>query len=154
MSLTLQQILLSAYRQNFALGQFTLADYNDGNGVVISSWNVPNSTQPTQDQVMALDSPALELLFNLYTFIDDGTPLLAIFLDSVAQQQQYNDAVSCVSYVNSTNPAWKAQADAFIAWRDSVYTYVIAQEALMQTGSRTIPTFAEFQSELPLMVWP
>lgn len=154
MSLTFEQILITAYRQNFALGQFSMADFNDGNGIVISSWNVPNVTQPTHDEVMALDTPSLEASFNFYAFVDTGTPLLASYIDSVAQQEQYNDAVSCASYINSTNNTWKAQASAFIAWRDSVYTYVIAQEALMQSGARTIPTFAEFETELPVIAWP
>jgi hypothetical protein len=153
MSLSFQQIILTAYRANFILGQFTLADYNDGNGIVISNWNVPNVTQPNHDAVMALDTPTLEALFNFYAFVDAGTPLLAAYVDSVARQQQYNDAVSCASYVNSSNATWKAQAETFIAWRDSVYAYVIAQEALMQNGARTIPTFAEFQTELPVIVW-
>ena len=152
--MTFEEIMLTVYRQQFQQGLFGLADYNDGNGTVISNWNVPNVTQPIHDQVMSLDTPALELLFNFYAFITAGEPLLANFVDSVAQQQQYNDAVSCASYVNSTNATWKAQGTAFIAWRDSVYTYVIAQEALMQSGSRTIPTFAEFQTELPVIAWP
>jgi hypothetical protein len=154
MSLTFEQIMLTAYRSNFLLGQFTLADYNDGNGVVIASWNVPDVTEPTHDQVMALDTPTLESLFSFYAFIDAGEPLLAAYIDSVAQQQQYASAVSCASYVTSTNTTWQAQAVAFIAWRDSVYDYVIAQEALMQNGTRTIPTFTEFKTELPVISWP
>lgn len=154
MSLTFEQILITAYRQNFALGQFTMADFNDGNGVVISRWNVPNVTQPSHDEVMALDTPTLEELFNFYAFVDAGTPLLAAYVDGVARQQQYNDAVSCASYVNSTNATWKAQAETFIAWRDSVYTYVITQETLMQNGSRSIPSFEDFKTELPVITWP
>ncbi len=153
MSLTFVQILITAYRDNFQLGQFSLSDNNDGNGPFISRWNVPNISQPTYEEVMQLDTPSLEALFNFYTFVDEGTPLLATYIDNVAQQKQYKDAVSCASYINSTNATWKAQATTFIAWRDSVYTYVIAQETLMQNGSRTIPTFAEFQSELPIISW-
>ena len=152
--MTFGQILLTAYRQQFSQGLCGLADYNDGNGVVIGFWNVPSVPQPTYEQVMALDNPTLEALFNFYAFVDGGTPLLAAYVDSVARQQQYNDAVSCASYINSTNAIWKAQAETFIAWRDAVYTYVIAQETLMQTGARTIPTFAEFQTELPVIAWP
>ena len=154
MSLTFEQIMLTAYRTNFYLGQFGLANNNDGNGVFISFWTVPNVTQPTNEEVMALDTPALELLFNFYTFIDDGTPLLVNYIDSVAQQKQYFNAVSCATYATSTNTTWQSEAVAFISWRDAVYTYVIAQEALMQSGARTIPTFAEFQSELPVIAWP
>lgn len=154
MSLTFEQIIHTAYRTNFLAGQITLTDYGDGNGLVISTWNVPGVTQPTHSAVMALDTPSLETLFNFYTFIDTGEPLLVCFIDSVAQQKQFDNAISCSSYANSTNLTWKAQALAFIAWRDAVYNYVIAQESLMQNGTRTIPTFAAFQLELPVIVWP
>ena len=134
MSLTFVQILITAYRDNFQLGQFSLSDNNDGNGPFISSWNVPNISQPTYEEVMQLDTPTLESLFNFYTFVDEGTPLLAAYIDNVAQQKQYKDAVSCASYINSTNTTWKGQATSFITWRDLVYNYVLAQETLMQNG--------------------
>ena len=81
-------------------------------------------------------------------------PQLETYIDSVAQQKQYNNAVSCASYASSTIQAWKEQAICFIAWRDSVYNYTITQEALMKDGSRTVPTFEEFKAELPLINWP
>jgi hypothetical protein len=154
MSLTFQQIMLTAYRAEFYLNQFSLADNNDGNGVFISSWTVPNVTQPSHDEVMALDTPALEASFNYYSFQDTGMPLLDSYIDSVAQQKNYANAVACSSYLNSTVAAWSAQATTFIAWRDAVYNYAIAQFALMEAGTRTVPTFAEFQTELPVITWP
>jgi hypothetical protein len=154
MSLTFQQIMITAYNSYFVLGQFSLVNNNDGNGVVIGSWNVPGVAQPTVEQVMALDNPTLELQYNVMQFSLSGGLLLTSFMDSVALQRQYSSAVSCASYINSGTTQWKNEATAFIAWRDSVFTYIFEQEALMLAGTRTIPTFADFQTELPVITWP
>ena len=131
-----------------------MSDYNDGNGVVISRWDVPNVQEPTHEEILAMDTPDLEIQFQFLTLSAVNIPLLAQFVDSVARQKQYNDAVSCASYFNSTNIQWKNEATTFIAWRDAVYTYVIAQYALMQSGQRAIPSWTAFQSELPVITWP
>jgi hypothetical protein len=98
--------------------------------------------------------PALQSQFDLQYFQSAGTPQLVDYIDSVAQKRQYESAFSCASYINSGVASWKSEAISFIAWRDEVYNYAIAQEALMQSGARTVPTFAEFETELPLIVWP
>lgn len=43
------------------------------------------------------------------------------WLDSVVQAKGYDNIVSCASYANSTDPTFKADAQAAIAWRDAVY---------------------------------
>lgn len=141
-----------AYPNQISLGNISFGQNTDGS-IFITKWSVPNVSEPTIDEIISL-APNYQNQFDLAIFISDGKIALSNYIDSIAQQQQYNDAVSCASYVNSTNATWKAQAETFIAWRDSVYTYVIAQETLMQNGSRSIPTFAEFQTELPVIAWP
>jgi len=42
-------------------------------------------------------------------------------LDSVAKSWGYDSLVSAVSYINSTNPQFKADAEALIEWRDSYW---------------------------------
>jgi hypothetical protein len=80
--------------------------------------------------------------------------LLSSYIDVVAQQRQYENAVSCASYISSSIPQWKNEAETFVSWRDEVFTYTIAQIQLMQSGSRSIPSFEEFKTELPEIVWP
>lgn len=43
------------------------------------------------------------------------------WLDSVVQAKGYDSIVSCASYANSTDPTFRAEAEAAIAWRDAVY---------------------------------
>lgn len=65
-------------------------------------------------------------------------------LDSVAQSWGYSSMVAAASYANSTNPQYKADADALIAWRDSYWAKAYQVEA------GTLPkTAAEFVALLP-----
>lgn len=121
--------------------------------IFITYWNVAGQEQPTIEALQAL-IPTYQSQFDFDSFVTIGTPLIAKFVDSVAQQKNYNDAVSCASYINSTITQWKNEATAFIAWRDSVYNYCIAQETAMQNGLRSVPTFETFQAELPVITWP
>ena len=152
--MNVEQILTTVYATQFAQGLFGMADYNDGKVVVIQFWNVPGVAQPTQEQILAMDTPQLEQQYLFLQTYNQFVPLLSAYIDSVAQQKQYGNAASCATYYNSTNTQWKNEATAFIAWRDSVYAYAIAQYALMESGQRTIPTFAQFQAELPVISWP
>lgn len=150
--MTIIDVVNIAYPGQLSLGNVTFGEDTDNN-IFITSWNVPNQPEPSVDSLLA-QMPALQSQFDLSYFVTNGTLMLSAFVDSVAQQKQYDDGVSCASYVTSTVVTWAAQAVAFIGWRDSVYNYAIAQELLMQSGSRTIPTFTEFLSELPVIAWP
>jgi hypothetical protein len=66
----------------------------------------------------------------------------------------YDSPESLQSYVNSTNPLWRAESNAFIAWRDTVWTYVYAQIALWENEERTISTADELVGELDDIAWP
>ena len=75
-------------------------------------------------------------------------------VDATAKARGYLDAVTCTSYVASTNAAWKADADVFIAWRDSIWAYVYDQLAAVHAGQRVQPTPADLVAEFPEIAWP
>lgn len=79
---------------------------------------------------------------------------LEAHVDAVASEKRYGGAVAIATYSNSTIPQWKAEADAFIAWRDRVYVYAIAELGKVTTGERSQPTVAEFIAELEPIEWP
>jgi len=115
------------------------------------AWSEENPVPlPTLAEILAV--PALAI--DLPNFEVQGTYLLAKHLDNVANERRYDSAISCASYATSTNAQWKAEAVAFIDWRDSVFLYVLNQIGLMASSERTVPTFEEFQLELPVIVWP
>jgi hypothetical protein len=73
---------------------------------------------------------------------------------SVSKLKGYDNPETLQSYVTSTNPLWRAEANTFIAWRDSVWTYVYAQIALWESEDRTISAADELVGELDDIVWP
>lgn len=75
-------------------------------------------------------------------------------LDAKAAERSYSNAVSLTSYVTSSNTVWKAEADAFVIWRDAVWVYALTELARVQAGERLPPSIDEILSELPQMVWP
>ena len=74
-------------------------------------------------------------------------------IDAAAASRGYADGVACASYAASTISAWREEATAFIAWRDSVWTYVLT--ALSEAKSSGItPNITDFMSKIPVIVWP
>lgn len=153
MALTFQQILIATYPTEFNQGLFRFTCIDDQ--IILDSWNVPNVPRLTYEQVMALDTPELENAYNVKAFFDAFPLFLQNYIDSVAIARQYDNSFACISYINSTNVAWSNDAKAFNSWRDSVWNYVIAQQALIEAGSRPIPTdMTALLAELPVITWP
>ncbi|AZO81574.1 hypothetical protein B5U98_29405 [Bosea sp. Tri-39] len=75
-------------------------------------------------------------------------------VDAAAQARSYDSGITCSSYVNSTNPGWAAEAEAFVAWRDAVWTYAYGELAKVEGGQRPQPSVAEIIDELPSISWP
>lgn len=75
-------------------------------------------------------------------------------VDGAAQSRRYDSGNSLASYVASTDPAWAAEAQTFVAWRDGVWRYAYAELDRVLTGERQQPTVEDFLKELPAMVWP
>ncbi|MGD9921441.1 MAG: hypothetical protein AB7V13_08345 [Pseudorhodoplanes sp.] len=76
-------------------------------------------------------------------------------VDSVAAQRGYSSAVSLASYVASSVPQWAAEAEVFVAWRDAVWVYALAELAKVMAAERSAPETAEaFITELPSIAWP
>lgn len=79
---------------------------------------------------------------------------IQIHVDAAAQSRGYDSGLSCASYVSSTNPAWVAEAQALVAWRDAVWAHACAELAKVEAGTRPQPTIAEIIGELPAIEWP
>lgn len=152
MVMTFEQIITTYYSKEFSQGLFGLA--MDADQVVISFWNVPNVTQPTHDEVMALGTPQLEFQYNLQNFFLQFSPFIENFIDSIAIARGYGNSLYCLSYINSSNTQWKADAITFNTWRDSLWVYIEQQKTLIQNGTRPIPaSLSQLTSEFPAIVW-
>lgn len=87
------------------------------------------------------------------TVVDYQTAIQGL-VDETARSKQFNDGVTLASYKDSTNPLWAAQAVAFIAWRDQVWSYSYAEFEKVQSGERSQPSVAGFLAELEVITWP
>ena len=75
-------------------------------------------------------------------------------VDATARAKGYADGVALAGYSTSTIPAWAAEAQTFIGWRDQVWLYAYTELAKVQGGQREVPTIAELIGELPTINWP
>lgn len=83
----------------------------------------------------------------------DYTAAIDARVESAARSRRYNSAAHMASYVSSTVPEWAAEAEAFVSWRDAVWTYALAQFAAVESGSPA-PTIPEIIASLPSPAWP
>lgn len=77
------------------------------------------------------------------------TDFVQNYLDREAQKKGYDGIASACTYQNSTNSKFKEEGQAYVAWRDSVWSdcYKILDDIL--EGKREIPSENELISELP-----
>jgi hypothetical protein len=84
----------------------------------------------------------------------DYAKAVQALVDATAVSKQFDDGVTLAGYYNSTNATWSAQAKTFVAWRDAVWAYVIAQQAAVQAGTVIQPTIAQLIAGITPIVWP
>ena len=138
-------------------GQFesgNVSFYYDENDVInISLWTVPNEPQPTNEQLMAWgESNQREV--NLYIQSELCGPQIQDLIELTAKNKGFVDAVTCASYINSTNTTWHSDASCFISWRDATWNYAYTLYATLSGNDEPIPSIEEVIAGVPAIVWP
>lgn len=85
---------------------------------------------------------------------EDYAAAVQAHIDATAKSREFNDGVTAATYLTSTIPRWKADAEAFVSWRDMVWAYSYGELDKVMTGQRPQPTIADFINELPAVSWP
>lgn len=154
MPMAYEDILTTIYPEEFQLGQFSMA-YDSEGIFTLTSWEVPGVPQPTNPEILALETPEVLHLFNCNQFFNDFYPFLNNYFNEVAIQRNYANELSCISYYNSTITQWQNESQTYSVWRDDVWTYVLAQRQDILDEIRPIPeTTGGLIAELPVIVWP
>lgn len=153
MAISIVDVVTFKYPGQFESGNigFYTNDQVTGN-IDIQLWNVANITQPTIQSLVDL-IPSYQKQYDLTILENQITQSISLLLNKVAAQKQYETAISCVSYINSTVAQYKNEATIFIAWRDSVWSYTFNILAQVQANTLPAPTFTAFMAELPLIIW-
>jgi uncharacterized protein (UPF0297 family) len=120
--------------------------------IVIKHWAVPDIAQPTEAELEA-EIPQYQRQFDVETFKSDIDRKVNDLLLATAQSRGYSNVNSIISYVASSNVEWKAEADAFVAWRDQLWEHVYIEYMAIDAGGE-IPNEDEFVLSLPKIVWP
>jgi hypothetical protein len=75
------------------------------------------------------------------------------YLDQTAQNRDYDNTYTCLSYLSSTNETWKTESNIFNAWRDKVWEkcHEILNKVL--NGEIAQPSIEELIEQLPKIEW-
>lgn len=128
-----------------------IAIQNDGDdrGDYIAAWNHPTLSKPTQAQLDALENVEYRRILTKENYSN----VIQEHIDSVAQSKEYADGTSLATYIISKNPKWKSEAEIFVDWRDSVWTYVFDTLKKVQSGQMPAPSIEELILQLPVIRW-
>lgn len=76
------------------------------------------------------------------------------YLDTTAQERNYDNIMSLCTYATSGNATFSAEGQAGVEWRDQVWSqcYDILDDVM--AGTRATPTPDELIAELPTILWP
>jgi hypothetical protein len=123
----------------------------DEHGAIIGLYANPQSGCAEEE---VADDDAEVLAFRNPVTITDYENAIQNLVDSTAREKQFRDGVTLASYTASTKPNWAAEAQAFVAWRDNVWSYAYGELAKVQAGTRPKPTVEKFLDEIARIAWP
>jgi hypothetical protein len=140
--------IIAALRDGDTLLNRTIADLRT---IVQASWTEMTTAlgELERDGHVVFD-----LVSSTYSATDKGVKAAAAAPDAPAAARGYADGVTCASYVSSTLPGWAAEAEAFVAWRDSVWLYALTLLGEVKSGARQPPSLPEFLQGMPPITWP
>lgn len=101
-----------------------------------------------------------------YPMLQDPAPLtdeqiLVLYTDKLmdhlnkfAQLRNYGSILSAATYLSSTNPKFRDEAQYAIKARDDTWAKAYEVIAEVKAGTRSIPSFEELIAEMPKLEWP
>lgn len=82
------------------------------------------------------------------------TALIQKRLDDFARTRGYDGILSACTYATSTIPQFKAEGQRCVELRDATWATAYEIMHAVESGARSMPTWAELEAELPQLGWP
>ena len=117
--------------------------------------------EPTEQELEAVskdDVEALLVVRQIREKVQEIEDWLDKFIDEVANAKRYgtinmSPTAACLAYVGYDNQ-YRAEAEAFGAWKASIWPIVFKIQDDYLNGKRPEPTLGIIIGELPSMMWP
>ena len=113
------------------------------------------TTRPEGNYVASVNG---EWVLSLEQVVKKFDELIDDYLESFARQLYSKGLANAITYIGCGNPVWEMEAEYLQHMRTEVLSkaYTIMEELLpqVQAGKRTIPTWEELKSMLPVLKWP
>jgi hypothetical protein len=75
------------------------------------------------------------------------------YIDSTAREKDYDNGFACATYCASSNQEWKAEAEAFVSWRDECWQYAYDVQTQVEGGQKDAPSLEDFINNAPVIDW-
>lgn len=151
--MNLSDILRLKFPDAFESWPFQIEIRDEGQGPYIYKWNLEGIEQPDSETINQWIVES-ENEWKVINFFKEAEKLLSDYIDTTAKSKGYDNTLSITSYVSSTNELWKAEAETFISWRDSVLAWAYSNFVDIQAGIKPIPTLEELKEAIPQIIWP
>lgn len=132
-------------------GKIIFAQHSETD-IELRYWDVPNVPQPAVAELEA-EIPQYQRQFDVNAFNLIINFKVNQLLDATAKSKGYDNSYSLIGYISSSNATWKAEADVFANWRDSVWEAVFTEYSAIDAGA-DIPNEDVFMATLPQIEWP
>ena len=123
---------------------------DNGEGQFIAYWDEGKLGPKPSEQDILDQMPTVQLAF-MQKQIEISIREL---VEAKPLERGYDNVMTLSSYTTSGNAQWKAEADAFIAWRDSVFAYAYQTLADVQAELIPLPSLEDFMAGIPTLTWP
>lgn len=110
-------------------------DTTDGACVPVGAGNY--RAQAYADWLAAGNSPLPVDPPTVNQIVQRFLPQLQSWLDGIAQQNGYDSALSCISYVGSSVSQWDTDARAMLAYRDALWVWAYQQQIALNAMTET-----------------
>lgn len=118
------------------------------------SFNPSLPGAPSEEAIARNPSAFLALRGDIDTLRARYMAAVQDYMDKTAQAHGYDNIFTACTYATSTDPTFRAEGQACVAWRDAVWVAANRLAAAVMAGGTELPDVATMLAQLPQIEWP